>query len=66
MICNVISRPGDLVSGKLPDRGNQISVLEAKNIKLTVFMFKVIEHCSKAYDIQHVSSLSVLHSRKNR
>ena len=34
--CDVIRRPGGLVSGKTPDRGNQISILVAKNLKLTI------------------------------
>ena len=58
MFCDVIRRPGSLVSGKMPDRRNQISVLMAKNLKLTAFMFKMIKRFSKAYDIQHVSVLA--------
>ena len=33
-ICDVIHRPGGLVSKKTLDRGNQISVLATKNLKL--------------------------------
>ena len=47
IICNVIHRPGRLVSGKTLDRGNQISVLATSNLKLAAFMFKTMEHCSK-------------------
>ena len=50
VICDVTWKPGGLVSGKIPDKGNQISVL-ANNLKLTAFMFKMMEHCSGAYDI---------------
>ena len=50
-ICNVIHRPGKLVSGKTPDRRNQISILAATNLKLVAFMFKIMEHCSKDYDL---------------
>ena len=59
-ICDVICRPGGLVSGKTLDRGNLISVLAAKNMKLAAFMFKTKEHCSKDYDIRHVNWTSVL------
>ena len=59
-ICNVIRRPGGLVRSKMPDRGNKISILAAKNLKLATFMFKTMEHCSKTYGIQHVNSTSVL------
>ena len=41
----------------MPDRGNRISVLEAKNLKLTAFMFKTIECCSQAYVINSTSVL---------
>ena len=56
----MIKRLGDLVSGKMPDKENQISILVAKNLKLAVFMFKSMECCSKAYDTKHVSSTPVL------
>ena len=48
------------MSGKTPDKGNQISVLAAKNLKLLAFMFKTTEHCSKEYRIQDINSTSVL------
>ena len=59
-ICDVIHRPGGLMSGKTPDRGNQISVLTMKNLKLAAFMFKTMEHCSKDYRIHDINSTSVL------
>ena len=59
-ICNVMRWPGNLVSGKMPDRGNQISVLAANNLKLMAFMFKMMECCSKADDSGCVNSTSVL------
>ena len=40
MICDMIRRPGGLVSGNMPDRGSQISVLVIKNLKLAAFMSK--------------------------
>ena len=43
---------------------SQISVLAAKNLKLTVFMFKSMEHCSKTNDIRHVDSATVLESMR--
>ena len=58
-ICDMIHRPGGLVSGKTPDKGNKISVMAAKNLKLVAFMFKTMEYCSKDYRIQN--STSVLH-----
>ena len=45
-ICEVIKRPDGIVSRKIPHRANQISVLVAKNVKLTTFMFKM-ECCFK-------------------
>ena len=53
-------RPGGLVSRKIPDRGNQISIQAVKNLKIATFMFKMIEHCSKAYDIGVVNITSVM------
>ena len=60
-ICDMIHRPGGLLSGKTLDRGNQISVLATKNLKHLAFMFKTMEHCSKDYRIQDINSTSVLH-----
>ena len=31
----------------------------AKNLKLGAFMFKLMEHCSKPYNIKHVNSRAV-------
>ena len=44
----------------MPDRGNQISILAMKNLKLVALMFKMMEHCSKDYKIKCVNSISVL------
>ena len=41
-ICDVIKRPGGLVNGRIPDRGNKISVLLAKNLKLAVLAFEMM------------------------
>ena len=51
VICDVIRRP---VTKWV--RGCQT----VNNLKLTVFMFKAIECCSKTYNIGHVGSRSVL------
>ena len=51
MICNVI-KITYLVSSKMPDMGDQISVLVAKNMKLAEFMLKMLELCSRAYSIR--------------
>ena len=59
-ICEVIRRPGGLVSGRTHERGKQISVLVVKNLKLAPFMFKMMEHCSNSYKIKHVNSRAVL------
>ena len=59
-ICDVIRRPSGLLSRKMPDRRNQISVMAAKNLNLAAFMFKSMEHCSKAYHNGCVNSASVL------
>ena len=47
-ICNVIRRPDGLVSGKMPERGNQISILAAKNLKLTAFIIQLMKCCSRS------------------
>ena len=57
----MIQRPGNLTSSeKMPDRGNQISILAMKNLKLAAFMFKSMGHCSKDYNITCVNRTSVL------
>ena len=60
IVCNVSKRTGGLAGSKMPDWENQISILAAKNLKLAAFMFKLMEHCSKACDIKHVNSKTVL------
>ena len=60
VICDIIRRPGGMMGRRTQDRGNQISVLVAKNLKLTAFRFKSMEHFSKAHDIRHANSTSVL------
>ena len=47
-------------SEKVLDRGNQISVLATKNLKLVAFMFKMMKHCSKNYLIRDVNRTFVL------
>ena len=42
-ICGAIRRPVFLVSMRMPDRRNQIYVLVEKNLKLSMFMFKMME-----------------------
>ena len=44
----------------MQDRENQISVLAKMNLKLAAFMFKLIKHCFKDYDIRCVNIKSVL------
>ena len=44
----------------MPGMEKDVSVMMAKNIKLTAFMFKLMEHCSKAYDIRGVNITSSL------
>ena len=44
----------------MPVRHNQNSVLVAKNLKFTVFMLKMMEHCFKAYNIGCDNNTSVL------
>ena len=60
VIISMIREPGGLVSDKMPESGNQISIIIAKNLKLAVFMFKMMKCCSKAYYIKYVNSISVL------
>ena len=60
VICDVIRRCGELVGSKTPDRENQISVLAAKALKLAAFMLKMLENCSRAYDIRCINSTSLL------
>ena len=59
-IYDMVCRPCGLVSGKTLDRGIQISVPAAKNLKLMEFMFKTMEHGSKDYRIQDINSTSML------
>ena len=56
----VIRRPCGLVGGRMPNRGNQISVQMAKKLKLTALMFKLVRHCFKPYDIKHINSRAEL------
>ena len=51
MTCDIIRKPGGLVDGRALDRGNQIPIMVAKNLKFATFMFKSMEHGSKAYSI---------------
>ena len=44
----------------MPDRGNQISVLMVNNLKLAVFMFKMVEQFSRTCNRRPVDSTSVL------
>ena len=44
---NTTRRCCGLVSRRATGRGDQISILVAKNHKLDAFMFKTMEHCSK-------------------
>ena len=60
-IYDMICRLGGLVSGKTLDRGNQITVLATKNLKLMTLVFKTMEHCSKDYGVKEVNSTSMLH-----
>ena len=59
-ICDVIRRYGGLVDTRKPYRGHQISLLVAKNLKLTMLIFKLIKQCSNHHDIYHVNSRRVL------
>ena len=60
VIIDVIRRPHGLVSRRMPDKVNQIFVLVIKHVKLTVFVFKTMEHCSKHHDNYHLNSRRVL------
>ena len=53
-------RPGSLVGSRIPERGNQISVLAVKNLKLAAFVFKSMKCCSKPYGFECVNSRAVL------
>ena len=56
---DMIRRPCGLVSSKMPNRENRISI-PSNNLKLTAFMFKMMKHCSKACDIGCVNNTFVL------
>ena len=60
-IFDAIRRTDCLVSGKIPDKGNQISILAVKNLKLVAFMLKWWNAASK-----HVDSTSVLQYQHQR
>ena len=59
-ICEEIRGPGGLIGRRISDRGNQISVLVMISLKLAMFMFKMMECCSKPYNIYCVCNRSVL------
>ena len=44
----------------MPDRVNQISIVATKNLKLIVFIFKMLECCSKPYNMFCVNSRAVI------
>ena len=46
-ICDMICRPGELVSGETPKKGNWISVLIGKILYIVTILFKTMKHCSK-------------------
>ena len=48
------------MGSEMLDKGNQISVLVAKSLKLTAFILKMMEHCSRAYNIRCINSTYVL------
>ena len=48
------------MGGNMPDMGNQIPILAAKNSKLAAFIFKLMDHCSKTCNISCVGSVTVL------
>ena len=59
-ICDIIRRPGYLVGWKTQDKWDQISILVAKNLKVTAFMFKSMEHWPKTYNNRYADYASVL------
>ena len=63
VIYDVIRSPGGLVSRRMPDRGKQIFVLVAKNIKIAAFMFKLMENYSNPYIIKCVKNKAVLENQ---
>ena len=44
----------------MPDKGNQISLLVINNLKLVMFMLKMMENGFKLYDIYSVDCRAVL------
>ena len=42
-ICDVIRRPGGIVTRSITDRGSQISVVVAKDLNLAMFILKTME-----------------------
>jgi hypothetical protein len=38
-ICNVMRKPGGKIANGMPDRGQQVSIIAQKNLKLAVFLF---------------------------
>ena len=65
-ICDVIRRPGGLVGNKTPDRGNKISVLATNNLKLAGYIFKMMAHCSRTYNIRLFGSTTALKYQQQR
>ena len=54
MICNVIKRPGGLVSRRIFDWKRQILVLLAKNLILAAVAFQKMKCSSKSYHIWRI------------
>ena len=44
VICGVSRRSGGFVGRKMPDRGSQIFLLAANNLKLAALRFKLMEY----------------------
>ena len=38
-ICNVVRKPGGKNADRMPDRGQQVSVIVQENLKLSAFLF---------------------------
>ena len=60
VICGIFRRLCGFISGRMPDRGNQISILVVNYLKISTLMFKIIECCYMPHNIDCINSRRLL------
>ena len=54
-ICNIVSKPGSKNANGMSVRGQQVSVIAQKNLKLAVFLFHHRWKCTLDWEIKEVN-----------